>query len=270
MLKRLALVSVAFLFVGVAASGPEGPPLTLSQENAGPAPAKPPKTIAEEGGEPCEKCPEACMTAITALEKRLNAKMDQLGQALTKTIEGIDSRLQALEHDTLPKLQMQVDDLDGYVKGTKIKGKLDDVEAGIENLNDQLADVYETLNAISTIDDSVPGQPQHTLAMRNNMKNSPNKFRDEVYKTTKFRLQICNNSQKPGKLDVNGVAWELRTDTKLSYVPVPPGPITVRKKNCDPLVIYDNQVRWEDDSKGFFLKYDYETNRIIQGKPANK
>jgi len=87
-------------------------------------------------------------------------------------------------------------------------------------------------------------------------------FREEVYKTTKNRMRIHNQKCVEGRLQINGVWWHVR-DTRVSYVPVPFGPITIYKPGCERIVLSDTKVKWKNDDPGFFLDYDYEKNAVI-------
>jgi hypothetical protein len=75
-------------------------------------------------------------------------------------------------------------------------------------------------------------------------------------------LRIRNSTGSVQSLWVYGVLWTVRRN-EVSYVPVPPGPVTVRRRfDPRPKVIVDDNVRWVDDKLGYYVEYDYKSGTL--------
>lgn len=182
-------------------------------------------------------------------------EIEKLRQDLQGQIDKLRTRLDALD-DPDPEVG-RVTRLDHKEKGT------------VPVLEGQVKDIAGLLNTVQRIVRNVT-QPSETpgyerLELLGNMSKSSD-LRDEVYRDSKYRLRICNKRCKPYRLQVNGVFWKV-IPSEFSYVPVPRGPITVRKAGANQNVIgYDKKIEWTNDRMGFYIDYDIEKDKFVDHK----
>lgn len=232
-------------------------------DSAAPGAEKPEKyTRAGEDGEEIAPIPGTTSSEAEPTAAADTAELLAEIASLRKELSQLKADLEALRADH-EELNIAVGEhataINEHAKGIQVidkdltvnTQKIADVQTEQKQLAGELADIAASGDTRSAA--KIPGDMTDDAA------------REELLRNTRYRLRIHNTTGVEQPLSINGSEWLVLAD-EWSYVPIPQGPVTVRRGGYEPLVIDGLADQWQADDRGFHIDYDLDGHRVEEAE----
>ncbi len=229
--------------------GEEGP-LPYAREDAGqndPGQTSPSETPNDDG-----QTTQTGKLPGTLLD--LTARLEALEQRLTDSNAGPQGADVAQIRQDLLEMTRTVSQLK-----QSIEDNLQSITQLRELLDDQQTLTQENTKRLQELAGATQGTDSGPTLWGNSQPSES--ARNSHFENMRYRLRIRNATGKEQPLTVNGVLWSV-LDQEWSFVPVPPGPVTVQRPGLEPVELRENEIQWKSDHRGFFVEYDLSTNGV--------
>ena len=215
---------------------------------------------------------------LTQLETRLDAQITRIDGLQQPTVAGNPDKAAAGAETELAEVKSDLKQLrtdyelllatiEGHAKaiGEQATATAKQNES-LKAHDEQLADANEKLSAVQEGQQQLDqrllaaSSGEEGTPILGNMQTNPN-ARGELFRAARYRLRIRNTTGQEHPLFVNGVQWTIRAD-EWTYIPIPLGPVALRRPGADPIDVAEDHVQWKSDNRGFYVDYDLNLNQV--------